>query len=260
MTLSAAVVSPPTMAAFRPSEPSPLLPGAVHGSKTMVNSQRYRTPIKLEFNIALATTAFNLPNEHREVLKLLLAKDPTLEIVPSKEDQAAFADLNKFPATENAYNLLFNHAVDKQPTEARKIIIAHSLITNLKFFDLKIQNAPLMDYMAKKKIWVHFNQSQSLQIAALGFIQDVHPRVTYRDEYRTKLETAIQQEMTEQEKEKIKELLLASKKHHEEGEIAKLDIKLEVVAHGIGLGNGAGRIKTNAFEVRAPLEIRLPIK
>jgi hypothetical protein len=165
-----------------------------------------------------------------------------------------------FPATETAYNWLFKHAVDKQPTAARKIIISHSLITNLKFSALKFQNAPLMDYMAKNKIWIRFNQSESLQIAALGFIQDVHPRVTFRDDYRKKLEEAVHQEMTQLETEQVKELYPASNKHNEEGEVAPLNLKLEVVARGIGFGNGAGRIKTDAFEVRVPLEIRLPMK
>jgi hypothetical protein len=228
MTLPTAAQQPSPMAAFRPSAPNPALPGAVHGSKTTVNLQRYRTPIKLEFNVTSATTAFNLPTEHRAVLKLLLAKDPTLEIVPSKEGQSNITDLLSFPATETAYNRLFKHAVDKQPTAARKINIAHSLITNLKFSALKFQNAPLMDYMAKNNIWIRFNQSESLQIAALGFIQDVHPRVTFRDDYRKKLEEAVHQEMTQLETEQVKELYPASNKHNEEGEVAPLNLKLEV--------------------------------
>jgi hypothetical protein len=70
-------------------------------------------------------------------------KDPTLEIIPSKEGKAKFTDLLKFHSTKVAYNTLFEYAVDKQPTEARKIIVKHSLITSMKLSDLKFQNAKL---------------------------------------------------------------------------------------------------------------------
>ena len=46
----------------------------------------------------------------------------------------------------------------------------------------------------------------------------------------------------------------------EAGEIIKPDIKLEVVSRTIGYGNGDTRIKTEAFEIRVPLEIRQEIK
>lgn len=137
----------------------------------------------------------------------------------------------------------------------------HSLITNLKFSDLKFQNAKLMDHMFTNKIWVHYNQSNSLQVAALGFIQGVHPRVTHRDGFLTELHDAIQLEMNETERLSIKNLLPAGKKQDlEEGEIAKPAIKLEVVSRTLGCGNGDGRIKTEAFEIRVPLEIRVEIK
>jgi hypothetical protein len=98
-------------------------------------------------------------------------KDPTLEIVPSKEGKKQFSDLMAFPSNEEDYNALFEHAVvDKRPTEARKIIVKHSLITNMKFSNLKFQNAQLMDHMYKNKIWIRYNQSDTLQVAALGFV------------------------------------------------------------------------------------------
>jgi hypothetical protein len=59
MMLPAAAIQPPTVAMFRPSAPNPALPGAVHGSKAMVNIQRYRKPIKLEFSVASSATALN---------------------------------------------------------------------------------------------------------------------------------------------------------------------------------------------------------
>jgi hypothetical protein len=131
----------------------------------------------------------------------LVAKDPTMEIIPLKEQgQETFTDLLKFPANEEAYNKLFDHAVQKQPTEARKMLITHSLITNTKFTSLKFQNPVLMDYMYTHQIWLKLNQSESLEIKALGFIQDVHPRVTYQDDYRYNLEEAIHLEMTEAER------------------------------------------------------------
>jgi hypothetical protein len=97
-------------------------------------------------------------------------KDPTLEIIPSKEGKEKFSDLLKFPANETAYNTLFVHAVDKQPTDARKIIVKHLLIRAMQFSDLKFQNAQLMNHMLKHKIWVRYNQSKMLQVVALGFI------------------------------------------------------------------------------------------
>jgi hypothetical protein len=102
---------------------------------------------------------------------------------------------------------MFEHAIDNQPTEARKIIVKHSLITSVKFSDLKFQNAKLVDYMFKNKIWITYNQSDTLRVAALGFIQGVHPRVTHRDEFMHKLQEVIQLEMTESKRNKIKELL-----------------------------------------------------
>jgi hypothetical protein len=103
-----------------------------------------------------------------------------MEVILSKEGQETFTDLLKFPANEEAYNELFDHAVQKQPTEARKmLLITHSLITNTKFTDLKFQNPTLMDYIYKHNIWLNFNQSESLEITALGFIQDVQPPGSY---------------------------------------------------------------------------------
>jgi hypothetical protein len=250
-----------TKAAFRPASTlvQPLNP--THGNKTTVNFQRFVTPVKLEFNVPASQHAFNLNKSHLEVLKLMKEKDPTLEIVPSKEGQAKFSDLLHFPANENDYNALFHHAIAKQPTEARKIIVKHSLITNQKFSDLKFQNAKLMDYMFANKIWIRFNQSDTLQVAALGFIQGVHPRVTHRDGFRYNLEEAIHLEMTEAERRKIQDVLQTEeKKDTEEGEVVKPDIKLEATTRTVGYGNGDGRIKTEAFEIRVPMEIRLEIK
>ena len=260
MTISVDNPQPATMAAFRPKEAVPKSPGLAHGAKTTVNTQRFRTPIKIEFNVASSQTAFNLPKEHCAILKLLVAKDPTMEIVPSKAGQATFDDLLKFPANADAYNQLFDHSIQKQPTEARKVIIAHSLITSAKFTDLKFQNPALMEYMYKHKIWLKFNPSESLEIAALGFIQDVHPRITFHEDYRANLEEAIHLEMTADEIANIKALLPASNKRDNAGETLRPDIKLEVIARSIAFGNGAARIKTDAFEVRVPLEIRMPIK
>ena len=182
-----------------------------------------------------------------------------MEIVP-KDGQAHIIDLLQFPANEEAYNLLFDHAIQKQSADAKKMILAHNLITNTKISELKFQNPALMDYMYKNKIWLKFNQSESLEVAALGFIQDVHPRVAFRDDYRFHLEAAVQLEMTPIEPEKIKGLLPASKKRDNTGDELKPDIKLEVLARHLGYGNGPDRIKTDAFEIRVPIEIRIEIK
>jgi hypothetical protein len=66
--------------------------------------------------------------------------------------------------------------------------------------------------------------------------------------------------MTETERKRIKQLIPATKKRTHDDETQRPDIKLEVVARNIGYGNGPGRIKTDAFEIRVPLEIRLEIK
>jgi hypothetical protein len=259
MATSALPPQSTTMAAFRPKGTVPKLPGMAHGATVTLNSQRFRTPIKIEFNVSSSQTAFNLLKEHCAILKLLVAKDPTIEIVP-KDDQAHLTDLIQFPANEEAYNKLFGHAVQKQPTEARKMIIAHSVITNFKFTDLKFQNPALMEYMYKNKVWLKFNQSESLEISALGFIQDVHPRVTFCDEFRNNLEEAVHLEMTADEIANIQELLPVKKKRDNMNDNPKPVLKLEVVARSIGFGNGDTRIKTDAFEVRIPIEIRIPIK
>jgi hypothetical protein len=117
-----------------------------------MNLRCFVTLVKLEFNVPLSQNVFNLSKAHQEVLQLMKDKDPTLEIIPSEEGQAKFSDLMKFPASEKAYNELFDHAVDKQPTDARKIAVKHSLITSMKFSDLKFQNARLMEHMFKNKI------------------------------------------------------------------------------------------------------------
>jgi hypothetical protein len=250
-------------AAFRPATNVTNTMGASHGTKTTVNIQRFVTPVKLEFNVPSSQNAFNLNKSHLAVIKLLKEKDPTLEIVPSKDGQEKITDLFKFPANETDYNAMFEHAVDKQPTDARKIIVKHSLITTLKFSDLKFQNAKLMDYMFTNKIWIRYNQSDTLQVAALGFVQGVHPRVTHRDDFIYNLQEAIHLEMTEAERVKITTTLPPGKKQEqplEAGEVLKPEIKVEAVTRTIGYGNGDGRIKTEAFELRVPLEIRLDIK
>ena len=242
--------------------PPDIPPGATtNGTTNTLKIQRYSTPIKIEFIVGASQPAFNLAKAHHEILKLLQAKDPTIEIVPSKEGKATFKDLVKFPATEKEYNEHFDHAVQKEPTEARKILVRHSLLTNVKFSDLKFQNARLMDHMFKNRIYLKYNQTETLEIAALGFIQDVHPRITFRDSFSHNLSEAIHLEMTDAEKIKLNELLPAPKNQIiEAGEMLKPDIKLEAVARTIGFGNGDSRIKTEAFEIRVPLAIRLIIK
>jgi hypothetical protein len=124
--------------------------------------------MKLEFNVPSSQNAFNLNKSHLAVLKLLKEKeDPTMEIVLSREGQDKFSDLLKFPTNETDCNALFEHAIDKQPTDTRKIIVKHSLITTMKFSDLKFQNAKLMDHMFTNKIWIRYNQSDTLQVTAL---------------------------------------------------------------------------------------------
>jgi hypothetical protein len=131
----------------------------------------------------------------------------------------------------------------------------------MKFSDLKFQNAPLMDHMFKNKIWIRYNQSESLQVAALGFMQGVHPRVTHCDGFIKNLQDAIHQEMTKTEHTKLQELLPQTKQPEaEDGEIQTAAIKLEAISRTIGYGNGDARIKTKAFEIRVRLEIRIEIK
>ena len=66
--------------------------------------------------------------------------------------------------------------------------------------------------------------------------------------------------MTPIERETIKGVLPASKKRDNTGDELKPDIKLEVLARHLGYGNGPDRIKTDAFEIRVPIEIRIEIK
>ena len=194
------------------------------------------------------------------MLKLLKEKDPTLEVVPSKDGGSVLSDLCKFPSNETDYNNLFDHAIQKEPTEARKILVRHSLITNLRFSELKFQNAKLMDHMFKNRIYLKYNQSESLEVAALGFIQNVHPRITFRDEFTYNLGEAIHLEMTDTECTKINELIPPADDEAEDGEIIKPELKLEAICRTIAFGNGDDRIKTEAFEIRVPLPIRLVIK
>jgi hypothetical protein len=80
-------------------------------------------------------------------------------------------------------------------------------------------------------------------------------------DFRYHLEEAVHLEMTADEITKIKELLPASKKRDNTGKVFKPEIELEVViARNIGFGNGPTRIKTDAFEIRVPIEICIPIK
>ena len=260
MTIPAAAPTAPAMVAFRPIDTVVPPPGLFHGQRNTLEIQRYLTPIKIEFSVPGTQTAFNLNKSHHAVLKLLQAKDPTLEIVPSKEGKAQFSDLLQFPANENDYNALFAHAVDKQPTTARKVIVAHSLVTTMKFSDLKFQNAPLMAYLLANKAFLQYNKSETLQTAALGFFQRVHPRVTHRDDFAYDLAEAIHLEMTDAERAKIATLVPTTKKRDHSGEVEETDLKLEIVTRTIGFGNGAGRLKTDAYEVCVPLAIRLEIK
>ena len=247
------------MASFRPKAATATTPSTLHGTTATLNTQRFRTPIKIEFNVSSTQTAFNLPKEHCAILKLLVAKDPTMEIVP-KDGKPNITNLLEFPANEEACGKLFDYAIQKQPADAKKMLIAHTLITNTKFSDLKFSNPALMDYMYQNKIWLKFNQSESLEISSLGFMQDVHPRISFRDDFRYHLDQAIHTEMTTAETEKIKELLVTSKKRDNTGDELKPEIRLEVMARHIGFGNGDARIKTDAFEIRVPLEIRIEIK
>ena len=100
--------------------------------------------------------------------------------------------------------------------------------------------------MYKNKIYIRYNQSESMEVAALGFIQDVHPCITFRDTFSHNLGEAIHLKMTDKN-EKIKINKLLSKPQNsttEDGEIIKPDIKLKAVARTIGFGNGEARIKT----------------
>jgi hypothetical protein len=145
----------------------------------------------------------------------------------------------------------FDHAVQKQTGDAKKMITAHALITNTNFSDLKFQNPALMDSMHRNKIWRKHNQSESLEVSALGFIQDVHPRVSCRDDCRFHLEEAVHNEMTSDERTKINGLLPAGEKRDKTGNELKREIKVEVIARHIGFGNGDDRMKMDAFEIRA---------
>jgi hypothetical protein len=200
MTTTADDPPPSTMATFIPNlPPNQTTRIAANGADNTQKNQRFKTPIKIEFAVAASQTTFNLVKAHQDIIKLLQGKDPTLEIVPSKAGKAPFKDIHKFPANEKDHNEHFDHAVQKQPTEARKILVSHSLITNLKFSELKFQNAKLMDHTFKNKIYIRHNQSESLEIAALGFIQNVHPRITFRDTFAHNLGEAIHLEMTDNE-------------------------------------------------------------
>jgi hypothetical protein len=114
--------------------------------------------------------------------------------------------------------------------------------------------------MYENKIWLKFNQSESLEVSILGFIQDVYPHISFCDDYRFDLEEAVLNEMTTKETSKSKSLLPASKKRDNTGDELKPEIKLEVIARHVGFGNGNDRIKTDAFEIRVPIEIRIEIK
>jgi hypothetical protein len=119
------------MATFIPNlPPNQTTRITANGADNTPKIQRFKTPIKIEFVVAASQTTFNLVKAHQEIIKLLQGKGPTLEIVPSKAGKAPFKDIHKFLANEKDCNEHFDHAVQKQPTEARKILVSHSLITN----------------------------------------------------------------------------------------------------------------------------------
>ena len=61
-----------------------------------------------------------------------------------------------------------------------------------------------MEHMHRTKIYIPYHQSKSLEVAALRFVQDMHPRITFRDPFSHNLGVAIHFEMTVNEKIKIK--------------------------------------------------------
>jgi hypothetical protein len=91
MTTPAAAAPDTTMASFNPMMPPEQPPGvAANGTDNTQKIQRFATPVKLEFIIPASQTSFNLAKTHKEIMKLLKDKDPTLEIIPSKEGEATF--------------------------------------------------------------------------------------------------------------------------------------------------------------------------
>jgi hypothetical protein len=84
---------PLTTATFLPVEATVRSYDIQHGAKTTLHHQRYVTPVKLEFNIPSSQNTFTINKAHQEVLQLMKDKDPTLEIVPSKEGKAKFTNL-----------------------------------------------------------------------------------------------------------------------------------------------------------------------
>ncbi len=94
MTTPAAAAFPPTMASFKPVMPPDQPPGAAaHGADNTIKIQRHTTPIKIEFVVSSTQNTFNLVKAHKEVLKLLKGKYPTLEIIPSKAGKTSFKEI-----------------------------------------------------------------------------------------------------------------------------------------------------------------------
>jgi hypothetical protein len=161
--------------------------------------QRFSTPIKTEFIITTAQTAFNLVKAHQTILKLLQNKVPILEIIPSKAGKASFKNLVQFPVNKTEYNEHFNHAVQKEPTEARKILVCHSLHQS-QIFRPQVPKCQTHGAPVQKQDLYPLQPVRILGSRSFRFIQDVHPHITFRDSFSYNLSEAIHLEMTDAKK------------------------------------------------------------
>ena len=104
-----------------------------------------------------------------------------------------------------------------------------------------------MDHVFTEEIWAHCNESNAVQVAALGFVQGTHHRGTHCDGFHTQLHhDAIQHETTKTKHLNIQQRALppsSKMSDTEEGEIIQPKIKLEVE----GCENGNSCIKTEAL-------------
>lgn len=137
---------------------------------------------------------------HKEWFLPLKKNDPMARIIPYKD--ATISTENQFPKTQPEYDRAFSQRISRQPGQPRAVRIIFEIEFKENF--QKTFNQETMEFLTKRGVYMKMNLSSQLWWDALGFLNHVHPKASWRADLQKNIVEALKTNMGPEEREREK--------------------------------------------------------
>jgi hypothetical protein len=155
----------------------------LRGATEVEKAVEVMTPVTIEFLVPKNSKVFHIRSEATRLFTKIKETDNDLKI--SVLNKNTKWNVNEIPSGKEFENL-FNAQYKTNARGAGRAKIKCNLHTRSKFATLKYENA-IFSYLEMNKIYVNYDAFNTLNTSSSGFLINLHPTLTRKDNLQTSL-------------------------------------------------------------------------